>query len=125
MFTIQSCSTTNTIALPINVSATTQFAKAVKQRYTNYAEASFYIPDTAGYWKMRVDRPGEQPFIVFRAEPINQSITLYTINKMDSCLIYSGVLENRYYTIDVNTLSVPRGRYLLNIGNVVDTLSFN
>jgi hypothetical protein len=107
------------------VSATTQFAKIIKQRYTNYADASFYTPDTIGYWKMRVDRPGEQPFIVFRAAPINQSIILYTYNKMDSCIIYSGVLENRNYTIDVNTFAVPRGRYILNIGNVVDTISIN
>lgn len=125
---LDSCSNYNleTKPIEINFNAVRIFSNQVNSRFQDYAVVSGYnhFRDSLNIAMLYVrDWRNGEPFIILRGQPSIEEIVIYTFDKKDSCIIFSGMLLNENYTLHLNSLPIPIGKYLLKTSDV--TISFN
>jgi hypothetical protein len=112
-----SCSSIESLTIPIDLSAANIFASKVNTRFTNYADTSGYRDK---HFNTCLRYLGECTF--YHATGSNEEVIVYTYDKKDSCVLYSGLLKDAVYILYADSIAIPRGRYLLKLGNSIDTL---
>ena len=118
---ITGCSSTEMATLSLDTAAAKLFADKVIQQYSNYATASGYRDTKQVAFNLR--GPDDEPVYLFRPRSEKEEITIYTFDRQDSCILYSGDLSENAYLIKVDSIPIPRGRYLLKIGERIDSLN--
>lgn len=122
VFSLASCSPSELVTLPIDSTAAISFAERVKQRFASYAETSGYQYPKSGDPNVRDGDQGEL-FLVYRAKASGEDVVIYTFDRSDSCIVYSGSLADETHVLRIESIPIPRGRYLLKLGD--DTTSFD
>ena len=124
---LYSCSSYEIITKPlvIDSKAVGIFSTKINSRFPDYAEVSGYnhFRDSVKIAMKNIRGPDGEPVMFFRGRPSKENIVIYTFDKKDSCIIFSGILLNENYILHINSLLIPIGKYLLKSGNVLS--SFN
>ena len=124
---LYSCSSHEIITKPlvIDSKAVGIFSTKINSRFPDYAEVSGYnhFRDSVKITMKNIRGPDGEPVMIFRGRPSKEDIVIYTFDKKDSCIIFSGILPNENYILHINSLLIPIGKYLLKSGN--DLSSFN
>ena len=122
-----SCSSYEIITKPlvIDSEAIEIFSNKINTRFPDYAEVSGYnhLRDSVKIAMKNLRGPDGEPVMLFRGRPSKEEIVIYTFDKKDSCIIFSGILLNENYVLHINSLLIPIGKYLLKSENVLS--SFN
>ncbi len=123
-----SCSSYEFITKPLIIDSRSIeiFSSRINSRFSDYAEVSGYnhFKDSLKIAMQYVRGPNRgEPLMVFRGRPSKEDIIIYTFDKKDSCIIFSGILLNEAYVLYIDSLSIPIGKYYLKTENVLS--SFN
>jgi hypothetical protein len=109
------------VSLPINQESAVLFSDRVKEKFSNYSDASGY--QSPGQRGPYIRGPGVDSVLMdLRGNNSKQEITIYTFDKSDSCIIYSGFLSDSVYRINFTQIPIPSGRYLVKLFGIIDTL---
>ncbi len=119
---LMSCSNSKPISFPVNSMAVRLFGERVIQRFTNYSEASGYkeFIEISTPWLRGPDKGIR--VIWYHARPPKEVAVIYTFDRIDSCILYSGPIEDDMYELVPASLPLPRGRYLLKLGDSIGDL---
>jgi hypothetical protein len=111
--------------LEIDFSAARIFASQISSKFTDYADTSGYnqFRDSVNIALRNTRGPKGEPVIFLRGNPSQEEIVIYTFDRKDSCIIFSGYLLDENYILYVNTLPIPTGTYLIKVYNSIN--SFN
>jgi len=124
---LYSCSSYEIITRPliIDSNAAGIFSTNINSRFTDYAEVSGYnyFRDSVKIAMKNIRGPDGEPVMFFRGRPSKEDIIIYTFDKKESCIIFSGILLNENYILHINSLPIPTGKYLLKSRNVLGTFN--
>jgi hypothetical protein len=119
LLSITGCTTFAPVVLPVDPAGASSFAERVKLRFANYADTSGY--ESSGP-RSPFLRDGEgEPVIWYHARGSTEEVVVYTFDRSDSCIIFSGTLAEQIYELRIQLLPIPTGRYLLKLGGTTES----
>ena len=91
------------------------FSDKINSRFTNYAEVSGYndYKDSVKIAMKNVRGPDGEEVFLFRGSPAKEELVIYSFDRKDSCIIFSGFLSEDIYELKVNSIAIPVGTYVL------------